>query len=321
MKKLLLYACCLSLLFTNAAAQSPDYDRISSRLVACYNKAQYDSIWQLFSKEMQGNLPATKTDEFFSGVMNYYGKIKQAKYDHQKSASVTYKLTFDEGMMALNFLLDNKQKITDLTITPFAPAELVELERNTTKLILPFEGEWTVFWGGDTREQNHHVVIPAQKNAFDIMICNEQGKTYKTDGKTNEDYYAFEQPLVAPCNAEVVWVVDGVKDNKPGDLNPIFVPGNSLMLKTQNNEYMLFAHFKNHSVKVKEGDRVKQGQLLGLCGNSGNSSEPHLHFHIENVEDMNTATGAKCYFDKILVNAVAKNDYSPVKGDKVRNNK
>jgi len=82
---------------------------------------------------------------------------------------------------------------------------------------------------------------------------------------------------------------------------------------------MLLAHFKQHSVQVKEGDIVKQGQLLGYCGNSGNSSEPHLHVHIQNVEDMNMATGAKCYFDKIIVNGVLKTDYSPVKDDKVGN--
>ena len=64
---------------------------------------------------------------------------------------------------------------------------------------------------------------------------------------------------------------------------------------------------------------VKQGDLLGLCGNSGNSSEPHLHFHIQNVEDMNEATGAKAYFKKILVDGKIKKDYSPVRNEKVRN--
>ena len=58
-----------------------------------------------------------------------------------------------------------------------------------------------------------------------------------------------------------------------------------------------------------------------MCGNSGNSSEPHLHFHIQNIEDMNIATGAKAYFDNILVNGVLKNEYSPVKNDKVKNDK
>ena len=57
--------------------------------------------------------------------------------------------------------------------------------------------------------------------------------------------------------------------------------------------FLFFAHFKQNSIRVKQGQIIKQGELLGLCGNSGNSSEPHLHFHIQNVENMNIATGVK----------------------------
>ena len=185
---------------------------------------------------------------------------------------------------------------------------------------LPFNGEWAVFWGGDTKEQNYHVNVKFQKNAFDIVINNDQGKSYRTNGKANEDYYAFGKDILAPCDAEVVLSVDGVKDNIPGIVNAMYVPGNSVMLKTKNNEFILLAHFKQGSVKVRQGDSVKQGQNLGLCGNSGNSSEPHLHFHIQNIEDMSQATGVKCYFEKIEVNGITKTDYSPVKGDKVREN-
>ena len=204
---------------------------------------------------------------------------------------------------------------------PFKESNLPKLVRNTTKLILPFKDEWTVVWGGDTKELNYHVESEAQKNAFDIVITNYKGNSYKTDGKTNEDYYAFGKDLIAPCDGEIVLVVDGVKDNVPGILNHVYVPGNTVIIKTQNNEYLFFAHFKQHSIVVKQGQNIKQGQLLGLCGNSGNSSEPHLHFHIQNVEDMNSATGVKCYFDKIQVNGQTKTDYSPIQKEKLSNEK
>ena len=64
---------------------------------------------------------------------------------------------------------------------------------------------------------------------------------------------------------------------------------------------------------------MKKGEILGLCGNSGNSSEPHLHFHLQNVEDMNIATGAKSYFEEIYVNGRLKKDYSPIKNEKIKN--
>jgi murein DD-endopeptidase MepM/ murein hydrolase activator NlpD len=206
-----------------------------------------------------------------------------------------------------------------LLVEAFREDSLPKLLRNKTKLILPFNKEWTVFWGGDTRQLNYHIENEAQKNAFDFFICDKDGKTFKVDGKKNEDYYAFGQELIAPCDAEVVLVVDGIKDNTMGEMNQIYIPGNSVILQTDNNEYLFFAHFKHHSIVVKEGQRVKQGELLGLCGNSGNSSEAHLHFHIQNIEDMNKATGAKCYFDEILVNDELKRDYSPIKGENIRN--
>ncbi|MBA2562626.1 MAG: M23 family metallopeptidase, partial [Chitinophagaceae bacterium] len=67
-----------------------------------------------------------------------------------------------------------------------------------------------------------------------------------------------------------------------------------IILKTSKNECILFAHFKLHTIVVNEGQIVKRGQILEQCGNSGNSLEPHLHFHIQNVKDNNVATGAKC---------------------------
>jgi murein DD-endopeptidase MepM/ murein hydrolase activator NlpD len=170
---------------------------------------------------------------------------------------------------------------------------------------------------GDTKELNYHVESVAQKNAFDILIRDSSGLTHKGVGQKNEDYYAFGKELYAPCDGEVVLVVDGVKDNVPGTLNPVYIPGNTVIIKATNGEYAFLAHFKQHTIIVKQGQKVKAGELLGLCGNSGNSSEPHLHFHLQNVEDMNIAVGAKCYFDQIKVNGDLKIDYSPIKGDKI----
>jgi murein DD-endopeptidase MepM/ murein hydrolase activator NlpD len=173
--------------------------------------------------------------------------------------------------------------------------------------------------GGYTKELNYPVESPAQKNAFDLVIKNEKGNSFKTNGKTNEDFYAFNKELLAPCDGTVVSVVDGIKDNQSGVLNPLHIPGNTVIIQNTNNEYLFFAHFKQNSIVVKQGQKIKQGQLLGLCGNSGNSSEPHLHFHIQNTADMNVATGIKYYFDKIDVDGELKNDYSPIQNQKIKN--
>jgi murein DD-endopeptidase MepM/ murein hydrolase activator NlpD len=268
---------------------------------------------------MQKALPLDKTKEFLEELKNQAGKITKRTFVKYEQKYASYKTIFERALFAINISLDNDSKINGLFVKPFKENNLPKMERNSSKLQLPFKGEWTVVWGGDTKELNYHVESEAQKNAFDMVIKNEKGNSYKTDGITNEDYYAFGKELLAPCDGEIVLVVDGVKDNIPGVSNPIYVPGNTVVVKTKNHEYLFFAHFKQHSIVVKQGQKVMQGQLLGLCGNSGNSSEPHLHFHIQNVEDMNIATGVKCYFEKIMVNGIIKNDYSPIKNEKINN--
>jgi Membrane proteins related to metalloendopeptidases len=304
-----------------AQTEKAVYKNVADKLESNYNQDNYDDIFNMFSSEMKTALPLDKTKDFFSGLKDKAGKIIKKEFVKYQATYAVYKTNFERALFSLNISVDDNSKINGLYIRPFEPDNLPKIDRNKTKLVLPFNGAWTVFWGGDTKELNYHVVSKAQKNAFDIVIKDKTGKSYKTDGKTNEDYYAFGKEIFAPCDGIIVLVVDGVKENKPGELNPIYVPGNSVILKTMNNEYLLFAHFKHHSIKVKEGEKVKQEQVLGLCGNTGNSSEPHLHFHIQNVEDMNIATGVKCYFDKIIVNGQIKNDYSPIKGDIIQNEK
>jgi murein DD-endopeptidase MepM/ murein hydrolase activator NlpD len=283
-----------------------------------YNSDNYDAIFSSFATVMQNALPHDKTIELLTGLKSQAGKITKREFVKYEQSYASYKTNFERALFSLNISVDNEAKINGLFIKPFKESNLPKITRNQTKLILPFKEEWTIIWGGDTKELNYHVESEAQKNAFDMVITNEKGASFKTDGKLNEDYYAFGKDLIAPCDGEVVLVVDGIKDNQPGTLNPVYVPGNTVIIKTQNNEYLFFAHFKQHSIVVKQGQMVKQGQLLGLCGNSGNSSEPHLHFHIQNVEDMNAATGVKCYFDKIQANGETKTDYSPIQKEKIK---
>jgi murein DD-endopeptidase MepM/ murein hydrolase activator NlpD len=320
MKKIF-FTLALGFIVVNLFAQTEKatYKTVADLFEKNYNAAKYDSIFGMFSPEMQQALPIDKTTDFLTGLKTQAGAIAKRQFiKYENGSYASYKTNFERALYAVNISVDNNSKINGLFVKPFTDDNLPKIERNTTKLNLPFKGEWTVIWGGDTKELNYHVESIAQKNAFDIVVTDAKGNSYKTNGTTNEDYYAFGKELFAPCDGEIVLVVDGVKDNKPGELNPVYIPGNTVIIKTINNEYLFFAHFKQHSIKVAEGQKVKQGQLLGFCGNSGNSSEPHVHFHLQNVENMNVATGVKCYFDKIIVNGVPKTDYSPIKKDKIK---
>lgn len=304
-----------------AQKESESLKKVAKAFIENYNADSYEPIFAMFNPQMKQAVPQDALNNFLSGLKSQAGKIKTQEFMRYSNGTVAYyKTTFDRGVFGVNLSLDGEAKINGLQVIPHQEAvERPELERNTTSLILPFKEEWTVFWGGDTEEQNYHVTTESQKGAFDIVIRDERGSSFKTDGRANEDYYVFGKELIAPAAGEVVLVVDGVKDNIPGQLNPVYVPGNTVIIKTPNDEYLFFAHFKQNSIVVKQGQQVQQGELLGLTGNSGNSSEPHLHFHIQNIENIINATGAKSFFAEILVNGELKKDYSPIRGEKIKN--
>ena len=309
------------LLILNTAmsqAEKNNYKQVSTKLVSFFNESKNDSIVAMFSPEMNAALPLEKFTQVSAGLKMQLGSIKKTRFIRLQKLSAFYETTFDNAVLGMTITLNDKNEISGLLFAEYKEAK--EIIRNATKMKLPFKGEWNVTWGGDTKEQNYHVESVAQKNAFDILIKDKNGSTHKGTGATNEDYYAFGKELYAPCDGEIVLVVDGIKDNIPGNLNPIYVPGNTVIIKTAIGEYVFFAHFKQHSIVVKQGQKISTGELLGLCGNSGNSTEPHLHFHLQNDEDMVKATGAKCYFDQLKVNGILKLDYSPIKGEKISNN-
>jgi hypothetical protein len=124
----------------------------------------------------------------------------------------------------------------------------------------------------------------AQRFAIDWEQLDEQGRIYVGDPKKPESYVIYGKPAYAVADARVIQVVDGLPDTPIGSL-PANIPieevdGNHVVLDLGDGRYALYAHFKPRSVRVSEGQSVRRGQVLGLVGTSGNSSEPHLHFHV-----------------------------------------
>ncbi len=192
------------------------------------------------------------------------------------------------------------------------PSKNLEYKTKTT-LRLPFDGEWRVFWGGRMLAQNHHAAIRAQRFALDLA-CMQDGKTFTGEGKKNEDYFTFGQPIVSPGAGKIVVAVDGVEDNQPGATNTKQVAGNHVVVDHGNNEFSLLAHFKQGSVAVKVGDSVKAGQKLGLCGNSGNTDQPHLHYHLANAADLVQADGLPAQFQHYVADGKQVERGEPMQG-------
>ncbi|KOS68640.1 hypothetical protein AEA09_08840 [Lysinibacillus contaminans] len=190
----------------------------------------------------------------------------------------------DKREKELRVSFDNSNTILGIYLGAFF--SYPESDRNYTKntYIMPITDKWLVTWGGAIEFLNYHYIYENQRYAYDLVIM-KNGHSYKDSINENENYYAFNRNIVAPEDGKVVKVLEGIKDNVPCEMNSSQPEGNCVIIEHKNNEYSMLAHLKQNSIVVNEGEVVKQGQLIGLCGNSGNSSEAHLHFQVMNSSD------------------------------------
>lgn len=320
MKRLLVLFLLLSLPVF-AQTELPQYSKMITQLADMYNARDYQGIYhQLYDENMQKAITPEENRQFFSvNVNRIMGDIKEWEFIGFERGAHVYRTSFDKAVSNLMISLSGQNnKINGFYIAPARPVGIPVLERNTTRMILPFNEEVFVYWGGTTLEQNYHVAEISQQYAYDILMVSD-GSSHEGDPKDNNSYFVFGKEIIAPCDARVVLVIDGVPDNEPGITNPDQLTGNTLVLQTPLNEYILMAHLQEGSIVVEEGQEVVQGEVLARCGNSGNTTEPHLHLSLQNTIDMEEATGAKLYFDRLRVNGEIKTDYLPVKEDFVRN--
>lgn len=129
----------------------------------------------------------------------------------------------------------------------------------------------------------------AQRFAIDYVKVDTTGKTFQGDRLVNANYHAYGVEALAVADGIVVERKDSIPENIPG-ANSRAVPitletvgGNHVIIDIGGGRYAFYAHLQPGSLKVKLGDKVRRGQALGLVGNSGNSTEPHLHFHLSDA--------------------------------------
>lgn len=161
---------------------------------------------------------------------------------------------------------------------------------------LPLDGSVTIAWGGATPKVNYHVMAPDQRWAYDFVVTKE-GKTHKGQGEACEDFYCYGMPILAPADGKVHAVVDGDPDMPIGVLGGGSHPGgNHVILEVASSEYLFICHMQPRSITVKAGDAVQVGQIIGAVGNSGNTSEPHIHVHLQDTPISYIAEGIPFYY-------------------------
>ncbi|WP_185032662.1 M23 family metallopeptidase [Streptomyces candidus] len=178
----------------------------------------------------------------------------------------------------------------------------------------PVTGRWSALNSPADKQPSHGTHTYGQTYAIDILAEPDGGARpapvwFWPPARRSEAFPAFGRPLLAVADATVLHAEDRQRDHLsrtslPGVLylllvegvartlgGPRRIVGNHVVLDLGGGTYALYAHLRRGSLTVRTGDRVEEGRPLALCGNSGNSTEPHLHFQLMDDSDLDVARG------------------------------
>jgi murein DD-endopeptidase MepM/ murein hydrolase activator NlpD len=176
----------------------------------------------------------------------------------------------------------------------------VNSEFGATDWQFPLRGVSYVGWGASLHTA--HRWVSSEAYGLDIARLGGSGLTYRGKGLRFSDYYAYGTDIHAAAGGEVVEAVNDVPEDpsllqRPDESTDAYtrrvqesqtkllqmengLMGNHVIIDHGNHMYALYAHMRPGSVRVHAGEHVAAGTLLGRLGSSGNSTEPHLHFHV-----------------------------------------
>lgn len=172
-------------------------------------------------------------------------------------------------------------------------------------------GRWLALNSPSTRVPSHRLNAWSQTYAVDLVADptdgGRPGSAWWPIARRPEDYAGFGQPILAPVGGTVVRRFDGMRDHWSRSsplsilyfafesvrelLGPVGVLGNHVVIRGDDGAHVLVAHLRRRSVLVERGERVEAGEALAQCGNSGNSTEPHVHVQAMDGPSTWTAAG------------------------------
>ena len=325
MQRLIVTLLLLCILGPATAAEEDPGIEYGRELTQLFYEQEFAALWRRLSPQMKdlfGELQGLK--RFREQVALQLGpelSVISEKTDSIGSVAVyERRARFEESpqpvLVQWAFAEDGAVEGFQVLPAEAAPDKQPEYETKTS-LQLPFQGEWYVFWGGRTRAENRHRPARDQRFAYDFVVMKDRS-THEGTGAENEDYYCFGEPILAPGPGIVRSVEAEVEDNVPGVMNARQPLGNHVILDHGNGEFSFLAHLRRGSVQVEVGDEVDTGDVLGECGNSGNSSEPHLHYHLQNTGKPFKGQGLPAQFEGYLANGEQVSRGEPVRGQLVR---
>jgi len=190
-------------------------------------------------------------------------------------------------LYVLKFRIKPSKKLAEVVIQQNSPEKNLyswenDVERFRYDMVpmrLPFYGTWFLSQGYDGTMTHKG----SWRHGLDFVILNQEGKQFKDKGDIPEDYFCYNKPVLAPADGYIESVTDNIDDNIIGKPNIRENWGNTVIIKHDSHTYSSLSHLRRGSITVKSGDRVRQGDVIGKCGNSGRSPFPHLHFQVQTL--------------------------------------
>ncbi len=304
-----------------ATAPAPAMAKMSAtatlvEVIALTNAGDAEALFARFAPEMKQQVPLAAVQAMLPGLIGARGKLGAATPLAAEQDQGTFTVAAERGAWEVMIALDAEGAIAGLKFSE--PGDAPPVARSAP-LGLPFRGRWLVVWGGDTPALNHHIEHASQRRAADLVIVDDAGQSFRGEGRALGDYYAYGQEVLAMAEGVVTTAIDGVPDAPIGETNPYVAPGNLVTLRHAGELYSTYAHLIPGSLKVKVGDRVRRGQVLARCGNSGNSTEPHLHVQVQDGPRFEKSWGVEMVFAEVTLTRSGADerrpDHVPVKGD------
>lgn len=193
----------------------------------------------------------------------------------------------------------------------------------------PFTGDrWLAANGPSNTSIHRRAVIVLdgkprvpERYAIDWIKLGDDGNSYSGDQYKNSSYHAYDVPILAVADGKIITVKDGLPENVPQKSKPVgmqtlvTMPGNHVIEDIGGGLYVGYAHLIPGTIAVKAGEHVHRGQVLGRLGNSGNSTEPHLHLQVCNAPSFLICEGVPMEFQRMNLTKyrIEKHGETPVK--------
>ncbi|WP_084157581.1 peptidoglycan DD-metalloendopeptidase family protein [Oceanobacillus manasiensis] len=248
----------------------------------------YNQLSKSFQKEVSFEEFKRIGEQFNSGVKGF-----SLTSQLNSPGVVEYQWVSEEGKKGIRANFTEDHTIVGLQVLNITANLEADADYTKNTYQMPINEPWFTFWGGVNELVNYHYPYDNQRYAYDLIIKDGESN-FEGDPEDNESYPAFGKDVVAPLEGVVVSVENDMEDNTPGvDTNTEQPLGNHVIIKHENSEFSVLGHFKKGSIIVEDGQKVKSGELLGLAGNSGNSTEPHIHYHVADSAEWEEATSIR----------------------------